>query len=212
MGRKSDLSAEKKTQILTLIKTGVYSFKEIASLSCVGKTSVAKIARLDKENVPVNQNQRNKCGSKKKTTERTERVLKAIVRQDRTATISSIKKKLEDLGVDISQRTVQRRLLQQGYRCRRATKKPLLDDRKKKNRQNFVRSFKNFTDNDWNKVKHQFTLFFFYFRKKLGFIHILNLNRYFSLTKVRCTFLVRTQNTSEDEKMKSWTLAASYQP
>ena len=143
MTRKADLTVTKKSEILLLIKTGNHSYLDIAAMVGVSRRSVADVARLNKENIPVEHNDRQKCGRRRKTTERMERIITRIIKETRLESTNSIKMKLTDQGINISRRTLQRRFAEKGFKCRRPIKKPLLDDRKKKNVCIFIDAIKS---------------------------------------------------------------------
>lgn len=212
MGRKPDLSLQKKTEILTLLKNSDYSFSQIAEISGVGRRSVARIAQREKENIAIGANNRSKCGSKKKTSARLERSIIRTVKKNRSASLREIKEKLEDQGLQISSRTLRRRIVDHGFRCRRPTKKPILDNRKQKKRRSFVRSYENFSLDDWKKVitciePSKLPKYNLILNKLINKKNILQ-KRFFSLTKARCMFWVHQQNWFEETKMKHLTQAA----
>lgn len=85
-------------------------------------------------------------------TPRGERTLSKVIKEDRTATNSFIKNKLQASGIQMSTRTLQRRLNDLGYNSRRPVKKPKLTIKMKENRLKWALKYKNFTVEDWKQV------------------------------------------------------------
>ena len=68
---------------------------------------------------------------------------------DEGITTTQIQEELEDLGVNISRRTVENRLLEAGFDYSKPLSKPLLSPQHQRNRIIWAKSMENY---DWNKI------------------------------------------------------------
>lgn len=152
MGRKSDLSAEKKSRICALLETGKFSQREIARKEAVSHQSVLRIAKRIKENIPSTSTSRQNCRRKRKTTIRDDRQIVKLAKENRFMSLKSIHRNVRGQGLNISERTVRRRLYEGGLKCRRPVRKPKLTERMKKARYNFAKQYRDYTVDDWKKV------------------------------------------------------------
>ncbi|KAG7174711.1 Transposable element Tcb2 transposase-like 7 [Homarus americanus] len=92
-------------------------------------------------------------GAVRKTSIRTDNILKHEVMSDPAVTASTQKKKHPDLLKHVAIRTVQHRLQKDhGLPTRRAAKKPLLTEAMKTKRINFCKKYQHWTSDDWKKV------------------------------------------------------------
>lgn len=73
----------------------------------------------------------------------------ALATKDENATSSKIQQKMEEKGVEISARTIRRRLQEAKGKYSRPILKPLLTEKHRHQRLNWAKKHKNF---DWNKV------------------------------------------------------------
>lgn len=143
MGRKGDISNEKKSAISALLRTGNHSMREISRLQGVSPYVVVQISKQMKENSSITPSKRTNCGRKKKTTPRAERKVVSIAAANRRAPLQELNKMVHDAGVEISERTLRRRLKDANFQCRRLVKKPRLTARMKKARLEFILNFQN---------------------------------------------------------------------
>lgn len=167
MGRKRDLSAEKKSRICALLQIGMLSQREIARIEEVSHQSVMRIAQRMKENIPSTSTSRQNCRRKRKTTIRDDRQIVKLAKENRFMPLKSIHRNVRGLGLNISERTVRRRLYESGLKCRRPVKKPKLTERMKKARYNFAKQYRDYTVDDWKKVNinTKFRIHVYYFSK-----------------------------------------------
>lgn len=152
MGRKKDLSVEKKSRITALLETGKFSQREIARKERVSHQTVMRIAKRINENIPSTSGSRQNCRKKRKTAVRDDRLIVKLAKENRNMSLTAIYKKVRDSGVNISARTLRRRLYENGLKCRRPVKKPRLTDRMKRARYNFAKQYRHYTVDDWKKV------------------------------------------------------------
>lgn len=152
MGRKADISNEKKSAISALLRTGNHSIREISRLQGVSPYVVVQISKKIKENSSVTSTKRASCGRKKKTTPRADRKVVSIAAANRRAPLRELHKMVHDAGVDISDRTLRRRLKDANFQCRRPVKKPRLTARMKKARLAFATEYSQVSIEYWKKV------------------------------------------------------------
>lgn len=84
-----------------------------------------------------------------------------MVLRDRSITKKVIKDNLAADGVEISTKTIQRRLVSEGLAVHRPRKKPMLTQKMRIARLNWAKTHQTFTLNDWNKVFYKFFTFLF---------------------------------------------------
>ena len=98
---------------------------------------------------------RRKCGSSapKKTSPRTDKLLKREVTSYPSITAVELKNKHPELLHNVSTRTIRHRLQKDlGLPCRRAAKKLMLTAAMKKERFNFCKKYHHWTGTEWRKV------------------------------------------------------------
>ncbi len=121
MGKTADLTVVQKTIIDTLHKEGkpqTFITKEAGcSQSAVSKHVNRKLSG------------RKKCGRKRCTTNRENRSLMRIVKQNRFKNLGELHKEWTEAGVKASRATTHRRVKEFGYSCRIPFVKPLLNHR-----------------------------------------------------------------------------------
>lgn len=89
----------------------------------------------------------------KKTSEREDRVLKKLSLKNRKATSKELSSTLnENFNIEISDRTVRRRLQGLGLHGRRPRKKPGLTQKMKSARLAFAKLHRDWTENEWKRV------------------------------------------------------------
>lgn len=152
MGKRKDVNREKIVAIITLLKTGLFSYREIARKENVSHQTVIRLARRMDEDAEERCNKRQNCRRRRKTTPRTDRriVQKACI--NRFATLRQLYHDLQQEGIMISPRTLRRRLYENHIKSRRPRKKPKLSAKMRTSRLNWARVHRNYTVDDWKKV------------------------------------------------------------
>ncbi|KAK3566989.1 hypothetical protein QTP86_008210 [Hemibagrus guttatus] len=95
---------------------------------------------------------RKKCGRKRCTTNRENRSLMRIVKQNPFKNLSELHKEWTEAGVKASRSTTHRRVKEFGYSCRIPLVKPLLNHRQRQTRLTWAKEKKNWTVAQWSKV------------------------------------------------------------
>ncbi len=144
MGKTADLTVVQKTIIDTLHKEGK------------PQTFIAKEAGCSQSAVSKHVNRklsgRKKCGRKRCTTNRENRSLMRIVKQNRFKNLGELHKEWTEAGVKASRATTHRRVKEFGYSCRIPLVKPLLNHRQRQRRLTWAKEKKNWTIAQWSKV------------------------------------------------------------
>ncbi len=144
MGKTADLTVVQKTIIDTLHKEGK------------PQTFIAKEAGCSQSAVSKHVNRkfsgREKCGRKRCTTNRENRSLMRIVKQNRFKNLGELHKEWTEAGVKASRATTHRRVKEFGYSCRIPLVKPLLNHRQRQRRLTWAKEKKNWTVAQWSKV------------------------------------------------------------
>ncbi len=144
MGKTADLTVVQKTIIDTLHKEGK------------PQTFIAKEAGCSQSAVSKHVNRklsgRKKCGRKRCTTNRENRSLMRIVKQNRFKNLGELHKEWTEAGVKASRATTHRRVKEFGYSCRIPLVKPLLNHRQRQRRLTWTKEKKNWTVAQWSKV------------------------------------------------------------
>ncbi len=140
----ADLTVVQKTIIDTLHKEGK------------PQTFIAKEAGCSQSSVSKHVNRklsgRKKCGRKRCTTNRENRSLMRIVKQNRFKNLGELHKEWTEAGVKASRATTHRRVKEFGYSCRIPLVKPLLNHRQRQRRLTWAKEKKNWTVAQWSKV------------------------------------------------------------
>ncbi len=143
MGKTADLTVVQKTIIDTLHKEGK------------PQTFIAKEAGCSQSAVSKHVNRklsgRKKCGRKRCTTNRENRSLMRIVKQNQFKNLGELHKEWTEAGVKASRATTHRRVKEFGYSCRIPLVKPLLNHRQRQRRLTWAKE-KNWTVAQWSKV------------------------------------------------------------
>ncbi len=126
MGKTADLTVVQKTIIDTLHKEGK------------PQTFIAKEAGCSQSAVSKHVNRklsgRKKCGRKRCTTNRENRSLMRIVKQNQFKNLGELHKEWTEAGVKASRATTHRCVKEFGYSCRIPLVKPLLNHRQRQRR------------------------------------------------------------------------------
>ncbi len=143
MGKTADLTVVQKTIVDTLHKEGK------------SQTLIAKEAGCSQSAVSKHVNRklsgRKKCGRKRFTTNRENRSLMRIVKQNRFKNLGEVHKEWTEAGIKTS-RATHRHAKEFGYSCRIPLVKPLLNHRQRQRRLTCATKNKNWTVAQWSKV------------------------------------------------------------
>ncbi len=138
MGKTADLTVVQKTTIDTLHKEGKTQ-KVIAKEAGCSQSSVSKHINREAKG-------RKRCGRKKCTSNRDNRTLERIVKQNPFKNVGEIHKEWTAAGVSASRTTTHRRMQDMGS-C-----KPLLNNRQRQKRLAWAKDKKDWTAAEWSKV------------------------------------------------------------
>lgn len=150
MGKRADISIEKRSAIITLMNEN-YSHHEIARKLNIPRTTVSHIIKHFLETgslKPRKRTGRNKC-----TTDKEDRYIAYVSCKNRRLTAPEITAQFNesrDKGVSVS--TVTRRLNQFGLHGRVAVKKPLLRPANKQKRLQWAKQHQTWSIRQWQKV------------------------------------------------------------
>lgn len=152
MGR-TKLDIAEKARILALVNEGL-SNRDIAMRS--GRSMQAiRMLKKAAAGLPPNAIPKRKEGSgrPRKTSMRTDSMLKREVMSCPTVTAGELKANHPDVLAGVSTRTIQHRLQKHmKMPCRKAAKKPLITARMRKQRLDFCSKYKNWTVEQWRHV------------------------------------------------------------
>ncbi len=143
MGKTADLTVAQKTTIDTLHKEGKTQ-KVIAKEAGCSLSSVSKHINREAKG-------RKRCGSKKCTSNRDNRTLERIVKQNPFKNVGEIHKEWTAAGVSASRTTTHRRMQDMGFSCRIPCVKPLLNNRQRQKRLAWAKDKKDWTAAEWSK-------------------------------------------------------------
>jgi transposase len=133
-------------QILTLDRMGM-SQQRIADEAGCSQATVSRVLKgYEYENFT---GRPSKPGPTRKTTERDDRYIIRVAKANHTLPFRDISNLA---GVDLSPRSVQRRLKEVDLVSRYARRKPLLTAKHKKDRMEWAKRYENWTQQDWEKV------------------------------------------------------------
>ncbi len=144
MGKTADLTVVQKTTIDTLHKEGKTQ-KVIAKEAGCSQSSVSKHINREAKG-------RKRCGRKKCTSNRDNRTLERIVKQNPFKNVGEIHKEWTAAGVSASRTTTHRRMQDMGFSCRIPCVKPLLNNRQRQKRLACAKDKKDWTAAEWSKV------------------------------------------------------------
>lgn len=154
MGKRCDLSPRKKCEIRTLLLHTSHSQRKIAELAGVSASTVNIIKENLNQNLPISPQRKGRCGRKKMTTPRDDRKIRDICLDNRKKSSSHLTNIIKEAGIEVSHRTVRRRLAEEGLTGHRPSKKPKLTEAMKKKRLAWAREHRHMTTEDWNKVRY----------------------------------------------------------
>lgn len=150
MPKTRELTIAERSQIVLLHSQGMSQRKIAKQLKCSLCGVQTTLKRKEETNLLEN---RPKSGRKRVSNVRQDRFLIRNSIKDRFKTSKDLRNELQEhCGVDLSARTVRRRLQAAGLHGRKSRKKPLLSKTQIKKRLIFAQKYKNWTIDDWSKV------------------------------------------------------------
>lgn len=152
MGKTADLSPRKIAVTKVLLEENNYSQREIARRLNISQKSVSRIKQASNTNAVYESNRVGKCGRKPKLNERLKRKLKNMVIKNRKSTKKQLVEELKEYGVNVSPKTVERTLKNEGLNARRPRKKQKISPAMAKKRLQWAKGLKHWTQDDWKKV------------------------------------------------------------
>ncbi len=144
MGKTADLTVVQKMTIDTLHKEGKTQ-KVIAKEAGCSQSSVSKHIYREAKG-------RKRCGRKKCTSNRDNRTLERIVKQNPFKNVREIHKEWTAAGVSASRTTTHRCMQDMGFSCRIPCVKPLLNNRQRQKHLAWAKDKKDWTAAEWSKV------------------------------------------------------------
>jgi transposase len=149
---KIGITPKKGAKIVALNEHTSMTVRDIASVAGVAKSSVSRIICAYKYSGPVSPNRKGNCGTKRKTTPRTDELLLRNSRLHPTLTSKDLQRDLLTPGIDIDASTVRRTLLEDGRKAREPIKKQLLTSAMKQKRLASANKNRSWATDDWKKV------------------------------------------------------------
>jgi len=151
MGKKSDLNNCQIASITALLKTGLLTYREIATQCNVSLGSVCSINKKFKNNQKLHNRLQN-CGRKRKTSAQDDRTLVRLIKKNPLLTAMQAKNSLKGAGIELSKSTICRRLNSLGCRSMKCRKVQKLTKAMKIKRLVFANQHKEWTIEDWKRV------------------------------------------------------------
>lgn len=152
MGKRSDLSPRKRGQIKVLLENTELSQSDIARKLGVSQQVVSNVKKVLAHGSSGTPKRKGRCGRKRLTSSTDDRALVRLSRNNRKFTSRRLWTEMCLAGVELSARTVRRRLLDAGLRAYRPRKKPKLTAVMMKKRLDWAKQFKDWTTEDWERV------------------------------------------------------------
>ena len=126
MGKTNDLAPRKKSAISALLQNTDMSQRKIARKICISQASVPHIKKKLENGEELPANRIGKCGAKRKTSQCVDRIFVNFCKHKRKMSILQVTNELKTHDLVVSERTVRRRLCEQGFKCHRPSRQPLL--------------------------------------------------------------------------------------
>lgn len=150
MGKRADISEEKKKLIINAVKDGM-SYSQVSELFDVSKSAVGDIIKRFKTRKSVENKKRT--GRRKITTEHEDRILVRLSKNDPRMNAVELNEIMRtNYNVECSVDTTKRRLRQANLFGRRPAKKPLISAKNRKARIEFAKKYLKWEAKDWSKV------------------------------------------------------------
>lgn len=152
IGKKYDLSSRKVGAICGLLKNTGLSQYEIAKRIGVSRSSVKNIKKKIDSGITLSPKRKEACGRRRITTPWADRKIRDICLENRKMPINALVSKVNDAGISVKKRTLQRRLAENNLLGRRPARKPKLTPTMMTKRLHWARKYKYFTIEDWKRV------------------------------------------------------------
>lgn len=149
MGKKPTISIEKRILVSNMLKEG-FSAQEIIRIAEISHSSVTRIKNKVENNLSLASNHRT--NKKRITSNAQDRIIGKVLRENRHENRAKILEILSTYEIEISQRTLTRRMKEQGFGYRSYTKKFLVTDRMMRSRYKWCKTYKNWTVEQWKLV------------------------------------------------------------
>lgn len=163
MGKNKDLSPRKIGQINVLLDECTLNQKEIAKKLKVSPQSVSIIKRKKDKCQNLGSHRNGKCGRKRKTSPRIDRMIIKMALKDRRASCRKLSSLMANEGIHLNRKTVNNRLLEAGLKAYRPRKKPRLTKAMVEARLKWAKDHAKWTSDDWRKVyKFNYHIYFVY--------------------------------------------------
>lgn len=163
MGKNNDISDAIKDQIKLLIELE-FNNTQIGKKIGVSRSVVSRVkSKLLKNKSIYNQRIGNIKG-KKATNERDDRLLIREAKKNRRATSRQLQQVLQSHGVTVNARTIRRRLFNAGLPARRPRKKQKITPKMAQKRLQWALTYKDWTAEDWERVRIFFIFFLLLFK------------------------------------------------
>ena len=149
MPKATQLSEFERGEIVGLKKAN-FSYREIAQISNRFKSAVEKTV-----NDYVSKNKTTialRPGRPKKLSDRDERQLMRVVKENTKTTACQLVESLEKINIIASEKTIRQTLHSKNVYGRKAVKKPLISDVNRKKRLYWCHSRKNWSSSEWDKI------------------------------------------------------------
>ncbi len=153
MGVRKDIPIDVRNKIVSLLQHTSFTKAEIARKFGVSAKTVYRLSSKQLLHKPIEADRIGKCGRKRCTTFREDRVIIRTARENRKLScLDELKKKISERGVEVTIATLRRRFRQFGFIARKPPRKPMLTPAMIKKRISWAKMYKNWTMEDWNKV------------------------------------------------------------
>lgn len=150
MPRKPQISEAIRGQIILLHKQGLSQVKISKTVKCSRCAVQNTISRFERTGSYVNL---PKSGRNRVTTTREDRIIERISLRNRQKTAEKIAAELRTQHrVAVSVRTVHRRLAEANLHARKPRRKPLLNEKHRRQRLAWAKKYRDWTVDDWTKV------------------------------------------------------------
>ena len=149
----SDTSSFLKGKIIALHEHTSKSGREIARDLELSHATVARVIKKYEETGSVESEREGRCGAKRKTSEREDRHLLRMSKQNPRLSSTDLANELhQSRGINVDPSTVRRRLLEADRPALRPIKCQVLTDRMKASRLEWAKSHQSWTLEMWEKV------------------------------------------------------------
>lgn len=147
--RGKDLTEFQRGRIFSLKFDARWSYTKISNHLQLNRSTVVRCCQRMRDNDNPEHNLRELCGNKKITSPRDERHIVRLCESDRFITAVQIQSQILP---NVSAKTVQRRLISSGLLTYTPARKPKLNDRIRKIRNQWATNHKHWTIDDWARV------------------------------------------------------------